>query len=336
MKKILATGIISALAILPTFAAAQTATATNNSALIAVLEQLVQTLTQEITQLLAKQTVATTVNATTTNQSFTTPSGAVIGIDGTVLSAPIPSTASAPDTNSETAPSAITSAQTPTVSSVPTISITLGKQNITAAGSTPSSPTSLQMTWDTNTPTNSQIFLTPTGGATQVVSSESGLSTHHVVNVQNLEPSTQYSYMIEAIAGQQDQKISGSFTTPQQLIVSYAGIAFNANTTVDLETNFPINPQLSELIPTNSLQQSYNLAGTIQTAQENSNGTYSYYWTTNQSLQGVKGNFMVVLTTSDGQTVTSESFQEPNNYGGLIPGWCIQTPTLKASVCTQP
>ena len=55
MKKSLAIGIISALAILPTFAAAQTAPATNNSALIAVLEQLVQLLTQEINQILAQQ-----------------------------------------------------------------------------------------------------------------------------------------------------------------------------------------------------------------------------------------------------------------------------------------
>ena len=78
--------------------------------------------------------------------------------------------------------------------------------------------------------------------------------------------------------------------------------------------------------------------GTAQTNllnDQNPDGTYSYYWNPTQGLTGIKGNFMVVLTTSTGQTVTSQSFQVPNNLGGLIPGWCIQSATLKASVCRQ-
>ncbi len=55
MKKIFATGVIAFVSTLPMFAAAQTTPATNNSALIAALEQLVQILTQEIQQILAQQ-----------------------------------------------------------------------------------------------------------------------------------------------------------------------------------------------------------------------------------------------------------------------------------------
>jgi hypothetical protein len=64
MKKLFATAIISTLLIVPTFAAAQTTTTTDNSAVIAVLEQLVITLTKELEQLIANRAAGTTASQT--------------------------------------------------------------------------------------------------------------------------------------------------------------------------------------------------------------------------------------------------------------------------------
>ena len=55
MKKILATVIIGTFAIFPTVAAAQTSSASTNTALISALEELVRVLTQELQQILAQQ-----------------------------------------------------------------------------------------------------------------------------------------------------------------------------------------------------------------------------------------------------------------------------------------
>ncbi len=88
--------------------------------------------------------------------------------------------------------------------SLATLSVTLGNLRTTI--------NSAHVVWDTNLPTDSKIFLTQ-GGVTQIIPSESGNSTHHIVDITSLLSGTQYSYIIEAINGIQDQKISGVFTT---------------------------------------------------------------------------------------------------------------------------
>ncbi|MEK7538349.1 MAG: hypothetical protein AAB552_00765 [Patescibacteria group bacterium] len=84
---------------------------------------------------------------------------------------------------------------------------------------------SARIEWQTNTPTNSKVFLSGwmVEGAKadermvrlqEVYNSESGLSTRHMVNVSGLSSGTNYSYEIESINGnQQVAKKVGLFTT---------------------------------------------------------------------------------------------------------------------------
>ena len=91
-----------------------------------VAQQAITQATAAIAANNAPQTNQTSnVTSTVTNQTFTTPSGAVISADGTVLNAPIPSTVSM-----STAP-----ATTPTVvsaaNSSPALSISPGQSTVT-------------------------------------------------------------------------------------------------------------------------------------------------------------------------------------------------------------
>ncbi len=90
------------------------------------------------------------------------------------------------------------------ISQTDVLSITPGKVTTTI--------NSAHVEWDTNLPTDSKMFLTQ-GGSTQIIPSESGQSPHHIIDATGLLPGTQYSYTIEAIAGTQDQKVNGVFTT---------------------------------------------------------------------------------------------------------------------------
>lgn len=82
---------------------------------------------------------------------------------------------------------------------------------ITLGGIT-TTDSSAHLEWDTNKPTNSKIFITDSTGNTSVTQSISGLSTHHITNT-SLPAGSSFSYMIEAIAGDRDQKSIGSFST---------------------------------------------------------------------------------------------------------------------------
>ncbi len=108
---------------------------------------------------------------------------------------------------------------TPAVTPIATTQSTQPDQQIPQASALSITPDKVTTTinsahveWDTNLPTDSKMFLAQ-GGSTQIIPSESGQSTHHIIDATGLLPGTQYSYTIEAIAGTQDQKINGVFTT---------------------------------------------------------------------------------------------------------------------------
>jgi hypothetical protein len=149
-----------------------------------------QAIAEATAALTASSTSSVASTAATTNQTFTTPSGAVIGADGTVLNALTP------------AP--------PATATNDTLLLSFGQES-TANGSA-------YISWSTNIPTDSKIFLTLMPVAlnqafTQVVPSAAGLSTQHFVNVPVVSGES-YSYTIEAISGTQDQELSGTLSVP--------------------------------------------------------------------------------------------------------------------------
>jgi peptidoglycan hydrolase-like protein with peptidoglycan-binding domain len=73
---------------------------------------------------------------------------------------------------------------------------------------------SAYLSWTTNGPSDSKIFLTAKGSSdTKIYKSESGYSTQHILRPTGLTPNTEYSYTIEAISGTTVAKNSGSLST---------------------------------------------------------------------------------------------------------------------------
>lgn len=145
-------------------------------------------------------------NATTSNQSsatkpkiFTLPNGTVIDSQGNIISTPPTNTNTTPTSNP---PSSVVS---------PTLAEAL---KITSA-SVSSTFTTLDFEWWTNKLSDSKVFISGGGMSSKVYSSESGLSTHHIVHISGLNGNTNYSYEIEAIAGGEDVKKQGSYSTKQ-------------------------------------------------------------------------------------------------------------------------
>lgn len=69
-------------------------------------------------------------------------------------------------------------------------------------------PTNVTFEWDTNKPTNSKVFR---NGSEKSIQSISGFSTHHIAKTTLLLSGggdSLFLYIIEAIAGDQDQKLS--------------------------------------------------------------------------------------------------------------------------------
>lgn len=122
-------------------------------------------------------TTGVTVQASSTPKTFTTPSGAVIDNTGGVVS--VPASASSNQ-----------------------IAVSLG--TVTAI-----SKNSIHMEWRTNIPTESKIFYQNGSGPVVIANSKSGNSTFHIVDLNNLTYGAEYSYTIEAIAGDRDQKMIG-------------------------------------------------------------------------------------------------------------------------------
>lgn len=103
----------------------------------------------------------------------------------------------------------------PTTQTQSSVAIQISSVNITP------SLTSAQIEWQTNILTSSKIFLSGGNISSNVFSSESGLSTRHIVNATGLTSGTTYSYEIEAVADDQVMKKQGSFTTkPDDLVLS--------------------------------------------------------------------------------------------------------------------
>lgn len=79
--------------------------------------------------------------------------------------------------------------------------------------------TSAKIEWQTDKPTESKIFLSGGGLSSKLYKSESGLSTRHSVSISGLIGDTNYSYEMEAIAGETFAKKNGEFRTEVPLPV---------------------------------------------------------------------------------------------------------------------
>ena len=131
-------------------------------------------------------------------QTATLPNGAIVEIDasGNIIR------------YIKEAPQQTYSEPTTHVSISPSVSISPGNVQVTSG--------SAHIEWTTNVPTDSKLFLIQPTGSTKIISSASGNSTIHFVDIPNLISGTSYTYTIEAIAGTQSKKINGSFVTKQQ------------------------------------------------------------------------------------------------------------------------
>lgn len=104
-----------------------------------------------------------------------------------------------------TIPEQIAVQQTPVITA-PSLSLSFGQVTKTKD--------SARIQWTTAIPSESKVFLTEAGSTnTRVLDSQSGLSANHFVSIDRLTPSTTYKFIIEALAGIQDQKYSDLFTT---------------------------------------------------------------------------------------------------------------------------
>lgn len=113
-----------------------------------------------------------------------------------------------------TAPAVIAPTVTP-VAATPTQTpiIQISSVNITPT------ITSAKIEWQTDKPTESKIFLSGGGLSSILYKSESGLSTRHSVSISGLIGDTNYSYEMEAIAGETFAKKNGDFQTEVPLPV---------------------------------------------------------------------------------------------------------------------
>lgn len=169
-----------------------------------------------------------TTHATpTANRTMTLQNGSVVEVDANgSITRFISSVVTTPSAQS-TAPTTTTSAE-----NTSTLSISVGQ--------TTSTTTSAYLSWSTSIPTNSKIFLTQTpvdlyANSTQIISSASGYSTQHFVNIPNLIPSTQYSYTIEAINGTQDKKMTGIINTnPLPTITPIQDVCLTSSPTITI------------------------------------------------------------------------------------------------------
>ncbi len=94
-----------------------------------------------------------------------------------------------------------------------TETLSLSLEEVKVIPSSPCCAYSVYISWSTNLPATSKVFLTkrPSGATNKNVSSAK-LSTTGSVNFSNLTEKAGYSYTIEVIAGTQVQKITGAFS----------------------------------------------------------------------------------------------------------------------------
>lgn len=166
----------------------------NKDSVIDSLKKQVADLTQKVSQPKV-ETPKTSV--------ITLPNGAVVEMDanGNIIR-----TITAPPQQTYTTP-------TPTVQSQTSATVQISSVNITPA------ITSAKIEWQTDKPTESKIFLSGGGLSSKLYKSESGLSTRHSVSISGLVGDTNYTYEMEAIAGETFAKKNGGFRTEVPLPV---------------------------------------------------------------------------------------------------------------------
>ncbi len=177
----------------------------NNDSLIGSLKKQVADLTQKVNQPKV-ETPKTSV--------VTLPNGAVVEMDanGNIIR-----TITAAPQQTYTAPAPTSQSQTQAGSPV-VLTISLGQATVSQKYNPTCCTYPAYISWTTNLPATSKVFITKTpvdanAASTQVIQSTAGVSTQGFVNISNLAANTEYSYTIEAIAGTQDQKISGTINT---------------------------------------------------------------------------------------------------------------------------
>lgn len=158
--------------------------------------EIIVSITESSNAAALAETGTTTSTSSNKPKTFTLPNGTVIDEHGNVISIP--------PTNTSTPTPA---PQTTNTNNSSLLSVALGQITVTT--------NSAYLSWNTNIPANSKVFLTPvaSNNVPQIFQSSAGYSTQGFVNIPNLTANTQYSYTIEAINGTQDQKLTGVIST---------------------------------------------------------------------------------------------------------------------------
>jgi hypothetical protein len=103
---------------------------------------------------------------------------------------------------------------------------------ITITGQTVSTSTA-KIEWATNQQTESKLYLSGGGLNSKLYTSETGFTTHHIVNISSLNPSMDYSYQITAIGNDGLASYSGLFKTatpsPTLTIIGGGDISLNSS-----------------------------------------------------------------------------------------------------------
>jgi hypothetical protein len=213
------------------------------------------------------------------------------------------------------APTAAPVTGNPPTNTSTVLAVTLGKISTTQ--------TSAHLEWSTNVPTESKLFFS-LNGSTQVAASQSGNSTFHMVDLQTLPANTTVSYTIEAIAGQQVQKTSGTFSTsaPVPLVPTSFDIP---SSPTNLEQvlgggcqqiflNVGVKDQNGNLMPNQSITFTNPETGATETKvtsiTENNNRARYYYvpqaTNTTQTVKFTSGSISGTFSVKIGKTFYEE------------------------------
>lgn len=107
--------------------------------------------------------------------------------------------------------------------------------------------TSVRIEWETNKPTQAKVFLSQSGSLLKVVSSNSGASTRHFVDISNLSGDAEYQYEIEVINDGVVAKKDGSFKTLMPPPPSPTLTLFWGNS--DISNDYMIYTFVNEQVP---------------------------------------------------------------------------------------
>lgn len=167
---------------------------------------------------------------------------------------------------------------------------------------------SVHIEYDTNIPTDSKIFI-PINGVTSLFASKSSTATHHIIDIVGLNPSTQYSYSIEAINGQLSSKYAGTFTTKSSVIATLTG------SIVTIRSSYPIVAGKTKLV--NTASRATYLVGKelYQAIIKGTDGMYPYSWAYSNAAQ--KDKYVLQIIDTEGNTIESPEFIYPGSVGWI-------------------